>query len=211
MSGARLLPLLAVVVIVTATGCGGGDDGGDQVTTGGGSTKAIKLPRTLDGFRDVVDVTADKASGTAVNNQRRRQESTRQKTVAAYRKAYGGAAADYRAYSDDALQRMPWVIAVRAPSPGLVAGPVTDPKTLLLATPDHEVKTVGQVSCLVTWSPPTPYGKPVATESEVLSNCQRSSRGVTVFVGAAGSFRGPSGLQDMVDLTNAAWTAASQS
>jgi hypothetical protein len=102
---------------------------------------------------------------------------------------------------------MPWVIAVRASSPGLVIGPVDDPKYLLLETPNHEVKQSGPVQCRIDYSPPTVQGKKVPPESQITSMCQRSEGGLTVFTGG-GAFQGPAGFQALVDLTNNAYDAA---
>ena len=76
-------------------------------------TRAISLPASLGGFRDVVDVTAAKGVKASIVTNRRQTETTvAAATRAAYSHAYGGAAAAYRAYGDSALAKMPYVIAV---------------------------------------------------------------------------------------------------
>ncbi len=76
-------------------------------------TRAISLPASLGGFRDVVDVTAEKGVKASIITHRRQTETTvAAATRAAYSHAYGGAAAAYRAYGDSALAKMPYVIAV---------------------------------------------------------------------------------------------------
>jgi hypothetical protein len=206
-----VVSLLALTTAIGLGACGSDDDGGGGSTAGGGevSTKPISLPETLGPFRDVVAASEAKGQkGPAANNARRHQERTKQRTEAAYSKAYDGAASAYRQYADEGLERLPWVIAVRSPSPGLTVGPASDPEYLLLATPEHEVKTMGEVECRIDWSPPALQGKTPDPESENVTMCQRSDDKLTVFAGGNG-FKGPQGLQAMVDLTNQAWTAAS--
>ena len=207
--------VVSLVALTTALGlasCGGDDDGGGGggSTQGGSgvSTKPIGLPATLGPFRDIIEATKAKgANGPALSNQTKHQERTKQRTQAAYSKAYSGASSAYRQYADEDLKRLPWVIAVRSPSPGLVLGPVEDPEYLLLAAPLHEVKTSGEVQCRIDSTMPTVQGKTPPPESQITTLCQRSSNGLTVFAGGSG-FEGPDGFQAMVDLTNQAWTAA---
>jgi hypothetical protein len=212
-------PLLLALVVAVAIGLGvgigallfGSDDNGSGSTGNAAGTKPISLPSTLGGFRDAIDVSAGKAGGAAqVTKQRAHQSKVRSTTEAAYTKAFGGAPAAYRAYADSDLNHLPYVIAVRAEAPGLTLGPVTDAQYLGLAAPDREVKTVGEVSCQILWSPTQIAGKPVDPSAMNVLNCQRSGSGVTVFTGG-GSFSGPADLQSLVDLTNAAWSAASGS
>jgi hypothetical protein len=171
------------------------------------STNPLTLPSNLAGFSDVLVTFAGKTH-TAANVQRQRANQAKVKaaTEAAYRQAFAGAATAYRAYSDSALQKLPWVIAVRAPTPGLTIGPVQDPAFLGLATPDRSVMTVGHVSCLIVWLQPTVAGQTPPPSSEHTANCQRSGPGLSVFVGGSG-FVGPAGLQSMAGVTNAAWSA----
>ena len=172
-------------------------------------TRAITLPTSLGGFRDVADVMAAKGVKTSiVANRRQTETAVAAATRAAYSHAYGGAAAAYRAYGDSGLAKMPYVIAVRATTPGLTVGPVVDPKFLGLATPTRETKIVGPVQCQIEWSPPTVAGHTPDPSSELVVGCQRSGSNLTVFV-AGGGFAGPSGLATMVGLANSAWSAAS--
>jgi hypothetical protein len=174
-------------------------------------TRPITLPANLAGLTDITTVMASHhPSATTLTRQRSHQVRVRSETEAAYSAAFGGAAAAYRQYSDSGLQKLPYVIAVRGSAPGLTIGPVIDAVFLGLATPEREVKTVGEVSCQIFWSPPTVAGRTPPPSSEIVTGCQRSSSGVTVFTGGGGGgFAGPAGLATMVNLTNAAWTAAS--
>jgi hypothetical protein len=208
-------PLLVGLVVGVAVGVGAGallfgSDDGSGAKSAAADTKPIKLPDTLGGFGDLVAVTASKSNGDSqqVDRQRDHQAKLKSMTEPAYSKAFGGAAATYRAYSDSGLEKTPYVIAVRAEAPGLTLGPVTDPAYLRLATPDREVKTFGEVSCQILWNPPTLEGKTPDPASQYVLNCQRSGSGVTVFVGGSG-FVGPADVQAMVGLTNAAWSAVS--
>jgi hypothetical protein len=213
------LPLAIGILVALALGVGAGallfgsDNKRQSATTGGGAadTKPIQLPSTLAGFRDLIQVAATKSPGPSlVKQQRDHQDKLRAATEAAYRKAFGGAAVAYRAYSDDALLKTPYVIAVRAAAPGLTLGPVVDPAYLGFATPDHEVKDFGAVSCQIQWFPPTLQGQTPKPSSEHVANCQRSGSGLTVLVGG-NHFDGPADVQLMVAFTNAAWTAVSGS
>ncbi len=137
---AWLLVVCAVVGLAVGIGAGallfGSDDSSTKTTsagspTAGASTKPVSLPSTLGGFRDLVDVVRTKApKPDQVKRQSDNQSKVRSATEAAYSKAFGGAATAYRAYSDGALLKTPYVIAVRAPAPGLTIGRVEDPAFL---------------------------------------------------------------------------------
>jgi hypothetical protein len=220
MSNTARLIVSAVVALAVGLGLGAllfGSSSSSSPPSGTSSgsaaadTRAITLPASLGGFRDVADVMAAQGAKTSIVANRRRTETTvAAATRAAYSHAYGGAAAAYRAYGDSGLAKMPYVIAVRATTPGLTIGPVVDPKVLGLATPTRETKTVGPVQCQIQWSPPTVAGHTPDPSSELIVGCQRSGSNLTVFV-AGGGFAGPSGLATMVGLANSAWSAASTS
>lgn len=59
--------------------------------------------------------------------ERRNVRDTARLTVAAYSRAYGGAAAAFHDYADSFSDEPMTVVAVRASSPGLTVGPVEDP------------------------------------------------------------------------------------
>jgi hypothetical protein len=150
--GARVATLLlTAVALVAVAGCGGGDDSG-TTTSGSGSdagvsTQPIALPDSLGAYGDLVQQNKKKgAASPAVANQVKHQKFVEQQTTAEYSKAYGGAAAAYHQYADDGLERLPWVIAVRAKAPGLTLGPVIDAKYLSQPKPEHEVVRQGDVS-----------------------------------------------------------------
>ena len=220
MSNTARLIVSAVVALAVGLGLGAllfGSSSSSSPASGTSSgsaaadTRAITLPASLGGFRDVADVMAAQGVKTSIVANRRQTETTvAAATRAAYSHAYGGAAAAYRAYGDSGLAKMPYVIAVRATTPGLTIGPVVDPKVLGLATPTRETKTVGPVQCQIQWSPPTVAGHTPDPSSELVVGCQRSGSNLTVFV-AGGGFAGPSGLATMVGLANSAWSAASTS
>jgi hypothetical protein len=173
--------------------------------------RPVSLPASLGGFRDITDVMAARSpQSAAVQRQRTHQADVSAATDAAYRKAFGGAGVAYRQYSDGALEKLPYVIAVRSPAPAMTLGPVISASYLGLATPEREVRTIGAVSCQILWSPPTVAGHTPAPSSERIVACQRSTGGLTVFTGG-GLFAGPADLRAMVNLTNAAWSAASSS
>jgi hypothetical protein len=204
-----LIWALIALVAGLAIGIGAGallSGGSDDNSGGSGSvdTAAIELPAQLGAFRDIVDVTTEKSKQSG-DLARTHQADVKAATEAAYSKAYGGAAAGYREYSDDGLLQTPYVIAVRASTPGLTIGPVIDPAYLKQAKPPNGVETVGDVSCEILWDF-VPEGETPKPSTEHVLNCQRSGSALTVFVGGS-SFQGPAGLQKMAGLTNAAWTA----
>jgi hypothetical protein len=200
-----VLLVLLLIAALALVGCGGGgSSGGDADTT------AIELPVQIEGFKDLVtQIKAKGQSGKTLADQEKNQATMAKETAAAYSKAYGGAAAAYRAYADRELEKLPYVIAVRAEAPGMTVGPVVDPKFLGLAKPEREVTTVGEVECQVYWSPSVTEGTTPDPESELVSNCQRVGEGATVFVGAA-AFTGPSGLKAIASFTEAAWKSVTE-
>jgi hypothetical protein len=214
----RLGPLVVCLVAGLAIGVGTGAvvfNSGDDSTKSRPATKAaadarpINLPSSLAGFRDDLEVEVAKApkGSDIVKQQTDHQAQVRRDTTAAYSKAFGGAASAYRQYSDDELLKRPYVIAVRAETPGLTLGPVVDPAYLKLAVPLTEVKTVGQVSCEINWSPQALEGQTPRPSSEHVISCQRSGSTLTVFAGGGSGFDGPTGLATMAGIVNAAYSA----
>ena len=108
----------------------------------------------------------------------------------------------------EGLEQLPNVVVVRADAPALTIGPYQDAQYLRLATPTREVKQIGDVQCEINWVPPTVAGQKVDPETEIVTNCQRTGGGRTAFVYGGGAFKGPSGEQQIVGLTDAAWQAA---
>jgi hypothetical protein len=199
--------VLLLLGALAVAGCGGGGSSGGS---GDVDSSAIELPTEIDGYKELVtQIEAQGQSGKTVTDQKQNQETMQKETAAAYSKAYGGAGAAYRAYADKKLEKLPYVIAVRAEAPGATTGPVVDPKFLGLAKPEREVVTVGAVECLIFWSPPVIEGAKPEPESEQASTCQRVGEGATVFVGAV-SFSGPSGLKEIAGFTEAAWKSVTE-
>ena len=196
----------ACAASVALLAVGGTSFGSTALPARTGAT-TISLPATLDGYRDILDAIAAKpGSSKAVSAQRANQASVRSATIAAYARAFGGAAAVYRQYANPSLTRLPWVIAVRSAAPGLTIGPVPDLKYLELATPPREVLAVGPVSCEVDWTQITPAGRTPNPADEEAVQCERSGSGRTAYVGSGG-FTGPSGITALATLASAAWTA----
>jgi hypothetical protein len=199
--------LLALILVgaLALVGCGGGGSSG-----GDADSSAIELPAEIEGFKELIaQIEAQGQPGKTVADQKRNQETMAQSTAAAYSKAYDGAGAAYRAYADKKLEKLPYVIAVRAEAPGMAIGPVVDPKFLGLAKPEREVTSVGEVECQIVWSPPVIEGDTPEPSSELTTNCQRVGEGATVFVGSAG-YEGPSGLKELAAFTEAAWKSVTE-
>lgn len=210
--GRRVWAAVAAVVVGLAVGLGigalafGGGSSGSTTTTI--STKPIQLPASLGTFKDLSGVIASRQPGsTLARRTSANQAKVAALTAAAYHRAFGGAAAAYRAYADSGITHQVYAIAVRSPAPGVTIGPVVDPAYLGLAVPEREVKAVGPVSCEIDWTPVVAGNKPQPSDEHV-GVCERSTSGVTVFVGGGG-FSGPAGLQSLAGLANQAWSAAS--
>jgi hypothetical protein len=207
---AGLLVALAVGIGLGALlfGSGGSGSGGSGAAA---DTRAIQLPESLGQFKDRTDAVTAHAKASTASAQRTNEAKVHSATVAAYSKAYGGAAADYRAYADGSFTHLAYVIAVRADAPGLTVGPTEDPAAyrafFQVAQPADQVTSVGSVSCHISWVP-VPVGETPKAEDERIAGCQRTAGGVTVFVGGSG-FAGPSGLQAMAALTNSAFSSVS--
>ncbi len=178
----------------------------------------VSLPNSLPGFPDflAVNKTAIAASPMSADKkaaQLGRQEANQLKveqlTVASYQRANPGAAVAFRGYANSDLEHFVNVIAVRAAYPGLTLGPVPDPAYLGLAVPQQQVKSFGQVDCLVTQSRTTLAGQPVDPENDVTIMCQRTGEALSVQLYGGGGFTGVADRQTMVALTNSAWNAAS--
>lgn len=193
--------LVGAVLVLTNVLNVGSDD-----TAAGPDTRPITLPATLGDVRDAVEVSKDK-SKKPVDELAARYQRTYALTVKRYQQAFGGAAVAVRSYADADLMFLPTVIAVRAPSPGLINGPVPDLNDLeLAASPSTpSIQQDGQVECYVASSQTVPKGKTVDPEDEFTSVCHRSSDTLTVYVHGLG--RGPQGHTQMVKLTDAAFEA----
>jgi hypothetical protein len=198
---------IAVGFGIGAIAFGGGSSGGGATTTTI-STKPIQLPAALGGLRDLSSVFASKSPGSSAAKQASANEAKDGAlTIAAYSRAYGGAAAAYRVYTDSSISHQVYLIAVRSGAPGLTIGPVIDPASLGLATPEQEVKQVGPVSCAVDWNPVAAGNRPQPSD-EHIAVCERTGPGVTVFVGGGG-YSGPAGLQTLSGLADQGWSAVS--
>ena len=185
-------------------GCGG--DSGGSSGSGEPDTRAIELPASLGSFKDIVDVMKSKGA-PSLDEQQKHQDTVRTATVDQYSKAYDGAAVANREYSDTDLLKTPYVIAVRAATPGLTLGPVIDAPFLKLAKPEHEVKTIGDVQCELFWETVI-EGQTAKDSDEHVLRCQRTGSGLTVFAGGSG-FDGATGELQLVGLVNEAWDAVS--
>jgi hypothetical protein len=204
------LALLVGLVVGIAVGVGIGalvfnsDDNGGSSSV---NTKAIALPDSLGGFRDVNAVYAAHNPGaTALKAQATRVASTRKLTEVAYANAFGGASAAYRQYADQALEKMPFVIAVRASAPRLTIGPVVDPASLEQGANNRDTRTMGQVTCEINREDFTPKGQEPDPSKEHVTLCERTGPKATVFVGGSG-FVGAADFLTMVNITDSVFNA----
>jgi hypothetical protein len=181
------------------------------------SDRPVTLPSSLGGLQDYLAATEARiknSSGSTkrtalLSSQKANQEKINSLTVAAYQRANPGAAVAYHAYTDGELLAQIGVIAVRATYPRLTLGPVLDPAYLGLAAPPQQIKTFGEVECVIAQMQITVAGRPIDPKNEAATMCQRTGPALTVQVYGGSSIPGPAGEQQMVALTEAAWTAAS--
>lgn len=166
----------------------------------------IVLPPRLDGLRDQLDVASELADGETPEGMKERLAKESALTVAAYEQAYGGAAVAFRRYADADLTHFASVIAVRAESPGLTDGPVSDPSSLGLAVSQRAVVQEGDVSCIVAQDQVTIAGEPVDPANSRYARCERTEPGLTVIVDS--NFTGDDGRRAIIELTDAAFDAA---
>ena len=179
--------------------------GDNRPTTSGPDTRAITLPDTLGSFQDELTVVKSKnPSQKQLDTQTKTQGDTARLTVAAYSKAYGGAAAAARSYADTGLEQFLNVVAVRAATPGLTIGPVSDPADLGLKVNMREIVTQGDAQCTIAHTTMTSAAEAVDTSTQITTVCQKSAGGVTVQV--FGNLTGTEGLTTTVALVDEAWT-----
>jgi hypothetical protein len=177
-----------------------------STSTSAGSLPA--LPDELAGLKTQDEILKAKATddGSTKSSEAvmATAQRTRRLTEEAYSQAYG-APVEVQMYDSDDLEFLSTVIVVAAQSPGVVRGPVADPADLGLAVNINRVVKVGSVECEITTTTPVPAGKTVDPANETTTHCQRTGPGLTAIVYGIG--HGTEGQGQMVDLTNAAWSA----
>ena len=175
----------------------------------------LTLPAELAGFSDLVAANkavlgnsslSDAKKASVLAGQQANQEEVSRLTIASYQRANPGAAVAYRSYADPKLLHFASVVAVRAGYPGLTIGPVVDPAFLGLAVAQQQVKSFGDVDCVVAQADLTQAGSPVDPATDLTTMCQRTSGALTVQVYGQ-SFKGAADQQSMVQLTRSAWAA----
>lgn len=162
------------------------------------------LPAELAGLQ-TLDAAATANGGDRAKTTVKTNSHSKQLTAKAYGDAYG-TPAEVETYASADLLFLATVIAVGAQSPGLTIGPVSDPTDLGLAVSMTTVSQDGQVQCVVNAGGAVPSGQQVDPAKAITTQCQRTGPGLTVMVFA--NVTGTAGHRDMVDLTNASWTAA---
>ena len=168
-------------------------------------TTPVTMPDTLGGLRQASAVVGEKSPEQGAKTIERYQ-ATAARTAEAYSAAYGGAAAGVQVYADDNLETIPTVIAVRAPSPRMTNGVVSDPADLGLAALPQQVKQFGDVDCLIVQQQTAPAGQEIDPENERTTSCQRTGDGLTVQVTGLVE-PGPTGQSTMIAVTNGAYDA----
>ncbi|WP_410615037.1 hypothetical protein [Amycolatopsis sp. lyj-109] len=136
-----------------------------------------------------------------------RIDKTDRETAARTSAAYGGAGTIVQQYQDDGLRRGVQLIAVRAPSPELVA-PYEDIEALGLAVPGTELVRAGAVQCL-RHNPSTPVGSEPDPEQSFVVNCQRTGPGLTVTLRSLSS-QGNRDPRELTAIVNEAWEILSR-
>ncbi|MET9001695.1 hypothetical protein [Amycolatopsis sp. Hca4] len=144
---------------------------------GGPSGRPLTAPASLGGLGRAQDAIAKVGKDRGQPLIDRVGKSDRE-TAARVSAAYGGAGAVVQQYQDDELRRTIQLLAVRAPSPGLIA-PYEDAEALGLAAPGTELVTFGDVQCLVQHDPVSAGSAPDPERSSVRT-CQRTGTDLTV-------------------------------
>lgn len=170
------------------------------------SGRPLTAPANLGGLGRAQDAIA-KVDAVRGKAQIDRVAKTDQETGARVSAAYGGAGAVVQDYQDDRLLRGVQLIAVRAPSPELVA-PYEDVQALGVAKPGTELVRVGAVQCLVHNDPAAPGSTPDPERSFVM-NCQRTGPGLTVTVRSMGT-DGNRDPQELAGIVDEAWATLSK-
>ncbi|WIX91962.1 hypothetical protein [Amycolatopsis sp. DG1A-15b] len=129
-------------------------------------------------------------------------EKADRETAARVSAAYDGAGALAQHYQDDRLRRGVQLIAVRAPSPGLVAI-YDDFAALGQGAPGTELVRIGDVQCLRHNGPAAPGSAPAPQESFV-TNCQRTGPDLTVTLRSLSS-EGNRDPRELAALVDQAW------
>lgn len=159
------------------------DDGGGGFGGGGGDAK-LSAPAKLDGLRPFAEIQSESGVPKAKDMADAITEEDR-KSGERLSEAYGGAAAVVKRYADDGVLTTATLVAVRSRSPKPYV-PDQDPKRLGLEKPQDELKTIGDVSC-VLYNEPTAAGSEPRKESVHVTYCQRTGDGLTVQIRPVGS------------------------
>ncbi|MDT7806080.1 MAG: hypothetical protein QOI78_9513 [Actinomycetota bacterium] len=170
---------------------------------GGTTPQPLKAPDTLGGLSRAQDAIA-KVDSVKGRPQIDRVDKTDRETGSRVSAAYGGAGAVVQQYQDDRLLRSFQLIAVRAPSPELVA-PYEDVQALGVAKPSTELVRSGAVQCLLHNDPAAPGSTPDPEQSFVMS-CQRTGQALTVTVRSLGT-EGNHDPQELAAVVEEAWAA----
>jgi hypothetical protein len=157
-----------VVAVLLATGVVGG--------SGVDADRELELPSTLG---DGLVVEADNELWQQGDPEvRAARDAVRAETAEHWSDAYDGAAAAVAAYSDEEGMEFVQLVAVAAPSPGLVA-PGDDAELLGLELPRQELRTFDEVECLLE-NRPVGEGQELPDDATRVLRCQRTSDDLTV-------------------------------
>lgn len=190
--GAVVGALVAAVPLLLTRG---GDSGGL-----GASKDSISAPDTIAGYSQ--EVKNPKVHESTV----KLLTSTATVSAKNLSDAYGGAGAVFRQYSDEGLQNMFSLEAVRAQSPKPFY-PYVDPAQLGLAKPEQDVETLGEVVCLVNHQPVV-AGQQEQPDQVHVETCERTAAHLTVRLRFQGGDSWHS-LADAAALTDKAWSQLS--
>ncbi|MFF2808076.1 hypothetical protein ACFVT2_12930 [Streptomyces sp. NPDC058000] len=151
--------------------------------TGGGpgrtSTAELPLPTTLGKFVGFQEA-AQRSGGRGAGQASQRTAKSDEESTKLLSDAYGGTAAAVRTYAQTDLTTTFMVTAIRGRTPAPFT-PYEDPAALGVVRPMHEVRTVGEVSCVIV-NQLTPTGQTPRPDSVNVDYCQRTQEGLTVTV-----------------------------
>jgi len=215
LGGAAVLAAAAALVVAgwggSSAEAAGGSSTAKRSTTATGSvttpvpsTTPISLPARLDGLENPIAAARQRhAPAAAIARQRHLYADATRLTTAAYTQAYGGVAVGVGFYTDASQEKQASVIAVRAPSPGLTIGVVTNPADAGLAMNQRTVRVFGDVACVVQDTKVVASGFHVKRSSLEYTQCQRAGSGLTVDVFS--NLHGDDGRREAVALTDSVY------
>jgi hypothetical protein len=152
----------------------------------GANTDPIELPDTIDDLRLRAQAAERLGNDDVAEQFRSRDFTATQRGIELVQRAFGGAAADVRIYTDDELQTSATVVAVRASNGGLFSlEEFVDPEDLGSVVARQVVVIEAEVECLAIYERtlrPDDVADGEVPPPDQYVYCQRSDEDLTVVV-----------------------------